>query len=222
MAPLAHALTKESCHDLSYSLSVRVICVMTASRFEQEALPQMRALESFALQLCKDKQHSQDLVQETMLKAYTYFHTYREGTNCRAWLFQICKNSYINEVRKRQHQPMAVDFQAEESGEWPQRSDDATRELHVRLDDQHDSNIVTEALGDEVYRALAVLPSDYQTVLILCDIEGHTYDEIAEYMRAPIGTIRSRIHRGRRLLANRLARYARSQGFTHPQESSQN
>lgn len=182
----------------------------------------MRALQSFALQLCKDEQYSQDLVQETMLKAYTYFHTYREGTNCRAWLFQICKNSYINEVRKRQHQPVPIDFQVEESGDWSQRNDDSARELHVRLNDQHAWNITTDALGDEVYRALAVLPSDYQTVIILCDIEGHTYDEIAEYMRTPIGTIRSRIHRGRKLLARQLARYARAEGFARQPKMSQN
>lgn len=188
---------------------------MTASRFEQEALPQMRALQNFALQLCKDEQYSQDLTQETMLKAYMYFHTYREGTNCRAWLFQICKNSYINEVRKRQHQPVAVDLQGEESGDRSHRDNDTARERHVRLDDQQAANTATDALGDEVYRALAVLPSDYQTVLILCDIEGHTYDEIAEYLHAPVGTIRSRIHRGRKLLARRLTRYARSQGFAH-------
>ncbi len=195
---------------------------MAASRFEQEALPQMSALQSFALQLCKDEQYSQDLVQETMLKAYTYFHTYREGTNCRAWLFQICKNSYINEVRRKQHQPVPVDLQVEESGDWTQRDNDSQRELHVRLDDHISTTINAEALGDEVYDALAVLPSDYQTVLILCDIEGHTYDEIAEYMHAPVGTIRSRIHRGRKLLAGRLAGYARSQGFRRQSGLSHN
>ena len=195
---------------------------MTASRFEQEAVPQMRALQNFALKLCKDEQHSQDLVQETMLKAYTYFHTFRAGTNCRAWLFQICKNSYINEVRKRHRQPLAVDFQGEESRDRSQRDKDTARELHVRLDDEHVTTFVTDALGDEVFRALEVLPSDYQTALILCDVEGHTYDEIAEYMNAPVGTIRSRIHRGRKMLASSLARYARSQGFVRRPAVSHN
>lgn len=195
---------------------------MTATRFEQEALPQMRALQNFALQLCRDEQFSQDLVQETMLKAYTYFHTYQEGTNCRAWLFQICKNSYINEVKRRQHRPVAVDFQGEESGDRSQGDIDTARELHVTLEDRHAANNGTGALGDEVYRALTVLPSDYQTVLILCDIEGHTYNEIAELMDVPIGTIRSQIHRGRKLLASRLTGYARSQGFGRQPEVSRN
>ena len=195
---------------------------MPLSRFEQEALSQMRALQSFAFQLCRDEQYSQDLVQETMLKAYLYFHTYQEGTNCRAWLFQICKNSYINEVRKRQHQPVPVDLQAEESGEWSQRSDEVARDVHVRANDRYTETMAIDSLGDEVYEALAVLPSDYQTVLILCDIEGHTYDEIAEYVRAPIGTIRSRIHRGRKMLADRLAHYARSQGFARQTSPTHN
>ena len=182
----------------------------------------MRALQNFALKLCKDEQYSQDLAQETMLKAYTYFHTYTEGTNCRAWLFQICKNSYINEVRKRQHQPVAVDLQGEESLDRSHQDNDTTRELHVRLGDQQAAHTATDAIGDEVYCALAVLPPDYQTVLILCDIEGLTYEEIAEYLHAPVGTIRSRIHRGRKLLARRLAHYARVQGFVPKSGVSRN
>jgi RNA polymerase sigma-70 factor (ECF subfamily) len=169
----------------------------------------MGALRSFALQLCKDEQYSHDLVQETMLKAYLYFHTYREGTNCRAWLFQICKNSYINEVRRRKHQPMLLDLQGEESGDWSRGSDDSPRELHVTLM----GDTASDTLGDEVYRALTLLPPDYQTALILCDIEGHTYEEIAEFVNAPIGTVRSRIHRGRKLLAGYLQNYAVTQGF---------
>ena len=182
----------------------------------------MGALRSFALQLCKDEQYSRDLVQETMLKAYMYFHTYREGTNCRAWLFQICKNSFINEARRKQHQPVAIDFQEEESGDWPGRHDAVLRDFHLKMRSQHAGTIAIDALSDEVYRGLMGLPSDYQTVLILCDIEGHTYEEIAEFMRAPVGTIRSRIHRGRKLLASQLREYARKRGFATQMSSSQN
>lgn len=178
----------------------------------------MSALQSFALQLCKDEQHSRDLVQETMLKAYLHFHTYQEGTNCRAWLFQICKNSFINETRRKQHQPVAIDFQQVESGDWMSGDDDTLRHVHVKMN-QHSGNTVTDALGDEVYHAIKMLPSDYQTVLILCDIEGHTYEEIAQFMETPVGTIRSRIHRGRKLLARQLMNYARARGYS-PQLSS--
>lgn len=186
---------------------------MTPHRFEEEALPQISALQSFALQLCKDEQHSRDLVQETMLKAFLYFHTYREGTNCRAWLFQICKNSFINEARRKQHQPVAIDFQQVESGDWPDGDDNTSGEAHVKMSHLAADNLITDALGDEVHRAIEMLPSDYQTVLVLCDIEGHSYEEIAGFMQTPVGTIRSRIHRGRRLLAKQLMDYAEMRGY---------
>ena len=195
---------------------------MVLHRFEQETLAQMSALQSFALQLCKDEQHSRDLVQETMLKAYLYFHTYQEGTNCRAWLFQICKNSYINEARRKQRQPVAVDFQQVESGDWPSGDDNALRNVHVKMSHQNAGNLVTDALGDEVYHAIERLPSEYQTVLILCDIEGHSYEEIADFMHVPVGTIRSRIHRGRKLLAGRLIEYALARGHGSDLSSTRN
>ena len=174
----------------------------------------MSALQSFALQLCKDEQHSRDLVQETMLKAYLYFHTYQEGTNCRAWLFQICKNSFINETRRKQLQPVAIDFQQAESGDWSGGDGATLNDVYVNMGQQNGGTILTDALSDEVYKAIDVLPSDYQTVLILCDIEGHTYEEIAGFMQTPVGTIRSRIHRGRKLLADRLTKYARARGYS--------
>jgi RNA polymerase sigma-70 factor (ECF subfamily) len=187
--------------------------MIVTERFEQEALPQMSALRSFALQLCRDEQQSHDLVQETMLKAYKYLHMYREGTNCRAWLFQICKNSFINEARRKRLQPMAMDFQNDESGDWSGGDEFTRRELHAVLGGGQPAESSDESMGDEVYSAMTKLPSDYQTVLVLCDIEGHTYEEIAEFMHTPVGTIRSRIHRGRKLMAGQLTDYARGRGY---------
>ncbi|MEK9136065.1 MAG: sigma-70 family RNA polymerase sigma factor [Bacteroidota bacterium] len=194
----------------------------TTSLFEQEALPQLQALHSYARLLCRDDHYSRDLVQETMLKAYIYFHTYRKGTNCRAWLFQICKNSYINEVRRRKLQPVAVDFQEEESGERSRVNYDVERELHVSFSEYHSEMMEPGVLSDEVETAFEALPSDYQTVLILCDMEGCTYNEIAEFMQVPVGTIRSRIHRGRKMMAERLEGYARSQGYVSHIRSTSN
>lgn len=190
--------------------------------FEQEALPQVGALQNFALQLCRDEQHSRDLVQETLLKAYTYFNTYREGTNCRAWLFQICKNSYINEAKRSRLQPVAVDLQEQEAGEYGERAEDEGRGVHIAFHQRHSEFLGTEVLSDEVTTAFETLPADYQTVLILCDMEGYTYGEIAEYMQAPVGTIRSRIHRGRKMLANQLHGYARAQGYLPRHSSTRN
>jgi RNA polymerase sigma-70 factor, ECF subfamily len=219
--PLAQVLTKNTCQQNDRPTTNGFHMTATA-RFTQEALPQMAALQSFALQLCKDEQHSHDLVQDTMLKAFMYFHTYREGTNCRAWLFQICKNSFINEIRKKQHEPMAIDFQEEESGDRLGGDKGMLGNLKSSVSNEYAGGLAMEAFGDEVSRALEVLPADYQTVIILCDIEGLTYDEIADFMQTPVGTIRSRIHRGRRLLAERLMSYARARGYSSQMLASRN
>jgi RNA polymerase sigma-70 factor (ECF subfamily) len=178
--------------------------------FEREALPFLGALQHFAQQLCGDEQFANDLVQETMLKALRSFHTYRQGTNCRAWLFQICKNSYINAYRRKQYETIAVDF--EEEGVREGRMDDVGRALHPIAVDEKSGEFQHGALGDEVAEALESIPAEYQTVLILSDIEGFTYEEIASLVHAPIGTVRSRIHRGRKQLAHRLTAYALRNG----------
>lgn len=180
--------------------------------FKQEALPQLAALRSFAYQLCRDEESTDDLVQETMLKACRYFHTYEEGTNCRAWLFQICKNSYINQYRRKQYEPVIVDFQ-EDTSAIPSLRERLGRELHPWTSDGWVERAHADMLSDEVDAALREIPPSYQTALILSDIEGYTYEEVAEFMRVPIGTIRSRIHRGRKMLADRLAHHAKSLGY---------
>lgn len=185
----------------------------SATQFEKEALPQMDALHAYALQLCRDEQLSQDLVQETMLKAYRYFHTYKEGTNCRAWLFQICKNSYINHYRRRQYEPMVVDFQESTLSGTFAAEGMSTGEFHPSLRDEHAEQGHHHVLGDEAFSALREIPVDYQTAIMLSDIEGYTYQEIAEFSRVPIGTIRSRIHRARKMLADRLVGYAQHNGY---------
>lgn len=180
--------------------------------FEREALPFLGALQHFAQQLCGDEQYAHDLVQETMLKALRSFHTYREGTNCRAWLFQICKNSFINAYRRKQYETIAVDFEEEPASFREGRIDDVGRTPHPIAVDEKSSEFQRGALGDEVAAALESIPTEYQTVLILSDIEGFTYEEIASLVHAPIGTVRSRIHRGRKQLAHRLTAYAHRNG----------
>ncbi len=182
---------------------------MSSDLFLQEALPQMDALRNFAFKLCRDHNSTNDLVQETMLKAYRALHTYRAGSNCRAWLFQICKNSYINGYRRKQYETIAMDLSAEGITSY----DDQLRESHVALTDNSVSDTHDAMLGDEVLRALGSLPPDYQTALILSDVEGYSYEEIAEFSHTPIGTIRSRIHRGRKMLAGLLESYAASNGY---------
>jgi RNA polymerase sigma-70 factor (ECF subfamily) len=178
--------------------------------FMREALPQLRALKEFAITLCKDEQRAADLVQDTMLRAFRAFSTYRPGTNCRAWLFQICKHCFINDRRRKKLEPIAVDFDGEASSD---EMGDELREVRAVAAALHEGGAGDGIMGDEVMRALEELPVDYHTVLILSDIEGYSYEEVAEFTRAPLGTVRSRIHRARRMLASRLRNYAYREGY---------
>lgn len=174
-------------------------------RFERETLVHLQAVQHFALQLCRDKDTSKDLVQETMLKAWRYFGTFAEGTNCKAWLFQICKNSYFNMIQRKQRAPILFDVQSEGQAHRSMTFHPDPRDESAAR--QHD-----EILGDEVLRALSSLPMDYRTAVILSDIEGYTYKEIANIFNAPIGTVRARIHRARKMLARQLTEYGRTTG----------
>ena len=136
---------------------------------------------------------------ETMLKACAYFDSYQRGTNCRAWLFQICKNSFINEYRRRQHAPVAVDCQDEEIHSFADPREWSPHPSLLR--DETDQDVQHRWLSDNTANALDGVPVAYRTCVILSDIEGQTYKEIADFTGVPIGTVRSRIHRGRKILA---------------------
>ncbi|MBI5472448.1 MAG: sigma-70 family RNA polymerase sigma factor [Ignavibacteriae bacterium] len=183
---------------------------MPSDVFSREALQHLDALRNFAFKLCRDQHYTNDLVQETMLRACKSCHLYQEGTNCRAWLFQICKNSYINDYRRKQYETIAVDFSEDGSSV---NDDDGRRGTRVLLTDNTSAEAHEAMVGDEVERALDALPAEYQTAIILSDIEGYTYEEIAEFSKTPIGTIRSRIHRARKMLAEQLQAYATKQGY---------
>lgn len=180
--------------------------------FEREAIPHMSALYTFAVRMTRDADDAADLVQETYLKAYRFFDKFERGTNCKAWLFRILKNSYINKFRKSSKAPDTVEYDVIE--EFYETIRDSSVETSV-LEEQ----LFTQALDDEVSAALNRLPDEFRTVIILCDIENFTYEEIAEFIDCPIGTVRSRLHRARKILAAQLASYARERGFEIPPES---
>ncbi|HLP29141.1 MAG TPA: sigma-70 family RNA polymerase sigma factor, partial [Candidatus Didemnitutus sp.] len=165
------------------------------------------ALYTFAVRLTRDPDDASDLVQETFLKAFRFFDKFERGTNCKAWLFRILKNSYINRFRKTSKAPDTVEYDVVE--EFYETIRDSTVETSV-LEEQ----LFSQALDDEVSGAIDALPEEFRTVIILCDIEGFTYEEIAEFIDCPIGTVRSRLHRARKILAGQLANYAKSRGFT--------
>jgi RNA polymerase sigma-70 factor, ECF subfamily len=174
--------------------------------FQREALPHMDALYNFALRMTSDPDDADDLLQETYLKAYRFFDKFEKGTNCKAWLFRIMKNSFINMYRKSSKEPDKVDYDEIEEFYHTIRAESADAN---DLQEQLFSNL----LDDDVTRALEQLPEEFRTVVILCDIEGFTYEEIADFVECPIGTVRSRLHRGRKMLRANLYEYARSHGY---------
>ena len=174
--------------------------------FQREAMVHIDSLYNFALRMTGDPEDANDLVQETYMKAYRFFDSFEKGTNCKAWLFRILKNSYINKYRKESKEPDKVDY------------DEIKEFYHSVKHSSLDSNdmqekMFAELLDDEVAQALESLPEDFKEVVQLCDIEGFTYEEIANMVDCPIGTVRSRLHRGRKILREKLMEYARQHGY---------
>ena len=174
--------------------------------FEQEAVPHMDILYNYALRMTSNSDDAHDLVQETFLKAYRFWDKYEKGTNIRAWLFRIMKNSYINRYRKETKEPETVDY-----------NDIQNFYNTIRYESADPNDLQQQIFGglleDNVARAIESLPEDFRTVVILCDIEGLSYEEISDFVHCPIGTVRSRLHRGRKMLRTKLLSYAAERGY---------
>jgi RNA polymerase sigma-70 factor (ECF subfamily) len=183
--------------------------------FEKEFMPHLDAMYNFALRLTNDEDDANDLVQDTYLKAFRFINSFERGTNAKAWLFRILKNSFINDYRKKSKEPSKVDYQDVETtyNSTEDAEMDATTDLRTET--------VQDMIGDEVANALNSLPVDFRTVIILCDIEGFTYEEMAKILDIPIGTVRSRLHRARNLLKEKLKTYALSMGYKTNELESQ-
>lgn len=174
--------------------------------FESEFYPHIDALYNFAYHLTYHEEDANDLVQETYMKAYRFIDKYIVGTNAKAWLFKILKNGFINQYRKKSKQPTKVDF--EDIVNY-QDTDDSAPQSYVDLRQE----IFEGMMGDEITIAINSLPVDFKTVILLCDIEGFTYEEISKIIDIPIGTVRSRLHRARNMLKEQLKSYAESLGY---------
>jgi RNA polymerase sigma factor (sigma-70 family) len=172
--------------------------------FENEFLVHADALYNFAYSLTFKQDQAEDLVQETFLKAYRFIHSYEPGSNAKAWLFQILKNAFINEYRKQARKPTKVDF--EDFNEKQQLEKQASS-----IDISED--IYSHMIGDEITLALNKLPVDFRVAIILADLEGFSYEEIAKITDIPIGTVRSRLFRARNLMKEELREYAIQQGY---------
>jgi len=175
--------------------------------FNEEIIPHLDALYNFGLRLTSDPNDAEDLVQDTIVKAYRFFDSYEKGTNAKAWLFRILKNSYINNYRKKSKKPQEVDYDEVASFY------ESIRAERTETSDMEDK-MFRELIDDDISNALDEIPEDFRTVVLLCDVEDFTYEEIANMLDVPIGTIRSRLHRGRNLLKAQLMDYASKKGYT--------
>jgi RNA polymerase sigma-70 factor (ECF subfamily) len=174
--------------------------------FNNEFLPHIRSMYNFGYRLTLDRDDANDLVQDTYLKAYRFIESFQKGTNAKAWLFRILKNSFINDYRKKSKEPNKVDYQEVETY---YNSEDVDRQITPDLRVESLNNMI----GDEISNALNSLEVDFKTVIILCDLEGFKYEEMAKILDIPIGTVRSRLHRARNLLKEKLGEYAKTMGY---------
>lgn len=174
--------------------------------FNEEFMPHINSMYNFAYRLTLDEDDANDLVQDTYLKAFRFIDSFEPGTNAKAWLFRILKNSFINDYRKKSKEPAKVDYQEVETY---YNSDDVDRQITPDLRVE----ALQDMIGDEISNALNSLDVDFRTVIILCDLEGFKYDEMAKILDIPIGTVRSRLHRARNLLKEKLTDYAKKMGY---------
>ncbi len=186
-----------------------------AARFEREAMPLLDQMYSAALRTTRNPTDAEDLVQETYAKAFAAFHQYRPGTNLKAWMYRILTNSYINTYRKKQRQPLESDAAEVEDYQLARAASHTSKGLR---------SAETEALDhlpdSDVTRALASIGEDFRLAVYLADVEGFSYKEIAEIMDTPIGTVMSRLHRGRKQLRELLTDYAVERGvISSPEEA---
>jgi RNA polymerase sigma-70 factor (ECF subfamily) len=187
-------------------INLKELEIEKQQKFENETVPHQDALYNYALKIARNADDAQDLLQETYYKAYKSYHQFENGTNSKAWMFMILKNTFINNYRKTKREPAKLDYDEIEDIYENIKSDQAK-------DNNLDLDFYNNLLDDELSEALSKIPSKMREVFLLCDLEGYTYEEIAEVTEIPIGTVRSRLHRARKLLQDELFGYAKENGY---------
>ena len=179
-----------------------------AARFERDALPFLDQLYGAALRMTRNPADAEDLVQETFVKAFSAFSSYTDGTNLKAWLFRILTNAFINTYRKKQRQPLQTG--TDDLDDWQMRHTQAYATGQLR---SAEAEALDRLPNDLINNALAELPEERRVAVYLADVEGFSYQEIADIMETPIGTVMSRLHRGRKHLRTLLEDYAITEGY---------
>lgn len=183
------------------------------NEFERQALAHVDALYGAAYRLTRNPRDAEDLVQDALLRAYRFWDSFQQDSNCKAWLLRIVTNTFINEYQRRKRSREVLDAASAEQ--------DATDGVLVQAsanDKQSPERVLLDrSVSDDVQRALDQLPEDFRTAVILCDMQGLSYKEIAEIMECPVGTVMSRLFRGRKLLATALREFAISEGYVKPE-----
>ena len=185
--------------------------VATKMQFEKNTLPYLDELYGTALRLTRNERDAEDLVQDTYLKAFKAFHQFKPGTNCRAWMFKILTNTFINGYRRRIKEREIL--QRQESGAL--QNSLVCRESVERYSNP-ERKTVYNGLSDDVSKALDAVPAEFRAAVILSDLRGFSYKEIADMMKTPIGTVMSRLFRGRRMLRKSLSVFAVEEGYITP------
>jgi RNA polymerase sigma-70 factor (ECF subfamily) len=177
------------------------------AEFESEALPHLDPLYASAFYLCGDRDRAQDLVQESLLRAFRFFHQFEPGTNCRAWLLTILHNTFRNQYRAGLRERGHVDV------DDPAMAREASEAGGAGAQSNPEAQVISSLLDGEIVDALQQLPEEFRSAVELVDLRELTYEEAARVLDCPIGTVRSRLSRGRRALEARLVRYARERGL---------
>lgn len=179
------------------------------TEFERVALPHLDSLYGGAMRLTRNPRDAEDLVQETILRAYKFWDSFKKDSNCRAWLFKILTNTFINHYQKNRRRREVLG-----NATLEQETTDGVLMQERSLSQRNPESVLVDAtLSEDVARALGDLPTDFRAAVVLCDVEGFSYKEIAEIMDCPVGTVMSRLYRGRKLLKQSLADFAVREGI---------